>query len=100
MYMLMTYDVPAKRTQKFKKLLRRYLHHEQFSVFSGDITDAEAVRLRRELSQLMIPEDRVTEITAANRHNVRVTHLSKNPSGKGETKREEDKTHKSDYAVL
>ncbi len=100
MFMLMTYDVQARRTEKFKKLLRRYLNHEQYSVFSGDITEAEAVRLRRELSQLMIPEDRVTEVTAANRHNVHVTHLVKNPSGKGEIKREEDERHRRNYGVL
>ncbi len=59
MYMLITYDVEAKRTEKFKKLLRKYLIHEQYSVFSGDITEAKAIELRRELSRLMIPGDRV-----------------------------------------
>ena len=55
--MLVTYDVEAKRTAIFRKILRRYLNHEQYSVFSGDITEAEAIRLRRELSGVMIPED-------------------------------------------
>ena len=100
MYMLMTYDVEAKRTERFKKLLRRYLTHTQYSVFSGDITEAQAIKLRRALSQLMIPGDRVVEITAENRHNINVTHLTKADSGKGEIKRQSSRSHKSDFEVL
>ncbi|ADE15991.1 CRISPR-associated protein Cas2 [Nitrosococcus halophilus Nc 4] len=100
MYMLITYDVDAKRTEKFKKLLRRYLNHDQYSVFSGDITEAEAIRLHRELSRLMVPGDRVTEVTAANRRNINVTHLSKSDSGKGEMKRVPVEDHRRDFSVL
>ena len=100
MYMLMTYDVEAKRTEKFRKLLKRYLNHDQYSVFSGDITEAKAIELRRKLSQLMIPSDRVTEITAANRHNVDVVHISKDESGKGEVKREAINDHRRDFSVI
>lgn len=100
MYMLMTYDVAAKRTERFKKLLRCYLEHTQYSVFSGDITDAQAIKLRSELSQLMIPGDRVMEITSANRHNVSVVQLTKNESDKGKVKRQASRSHKSDFEVL
>lgn len=100
MYMMMTYDVEARRTGKFKKLLRRYLNHDQYSVFSGDITEAKAIELRRKLSQLMIPEDRVTEVTSANRHNVQVVHIVKNCSGKGEAQRQESNEHCRDFNVL
>lgn len=100
MYMVVTYDVEAKRTQKFKKLLRRYLSHTQFSVFTGDITEAKAIELRRELSLLMVPEDRVTEIAAANRKNVEVHALVKSESGKGEVKRVPCEEHKRDFSVL
>jgi len=100
MYMLMTYDVEAKRTNKFKKLLRRYLIHTQYSVFSGDITEAQAIKLRSSLSKLMIPGDKVVEITTENRHNITVTNLSKDESGKGEIKRQTSKSHKSDFEVL
>jgi CRISPR-associated protein Cas2 len=98
--MVMTYDITNKRTQKFKKLLGRYLVHTQFSVFTGDITEAKAVMLRREISLLMHAGDRVVEITAANRHNIDVHHIMKHPSGKGEVKRVEDTQHKTDYGVL
>lgn len=100
MYMLMTYDVEAKRTEKFRKLLCRYLTHDQYSVFSGDVTEAKAIELRCKLSRLMIPGDRVTEVTAANRHNVVVTHLTKNESGKGEVSRVAVDDHRRDFSVL
>jgi CRISPR-associated protein Cas2 len=100
MFMLVTYDVEATRTTLFRKLLRRYLNHEQYSVFTGDITEGNAVLLRRELSSIMIPGDRLTEITAANRRNVNVVHLVKDESGKGEVRREEDTRHRSDFDVL
>jgi CRISPR-associated protein Cas2 len=98
--MLMTYDVEASRTSIFRKLLRRYLNHEQYSVFTGDITEANAIRLRRELSEVMIPEDRLTEITAENRRNVNVVHLVKDSSGKGEVRRKDDDRHRCDFDVL
>lgn len=100
MFMLMTYDVEAKRTGKFRKLLRRYLNHEQYSVFTGDITDAQAITLRRELNQLMIPGDRLTEICAANRKNVEVNQLSISESGKGELRRTAVDDHRRDFSVL
>lgn len=100
MFMLFTYDVDAKRTGIFRKILRRYLNHEQYSVFSGNITEAEAVRLRRDVSAVMITEDRVTEITAANRRNVQIIHFVKAESGKGEISRQEDTWHKTDFGVL
>ena len=100
MYMVVTYDVEAKRTEKFKKLLRGFLTHHQFSVFLGDITEAQAIKLRRQLSQLMIPGDRVTEITTANRHNIEVNQLMKDESGKGEVQRVILDDHKRDFSVL
>jgi CRISPR-associated protein Cas2 len=100
MFMVVTYDVEAKRTNKFKKLLRRYLNHEQYSVFTGDITDAQAISLQRELSQLMIPGDRVTEIRAANRQNIEVCQLAKSETGKGELKRTPLDDHRRDFTVL
>ncbi len=100
MFMLVTYDVEAKRTNKFKKLLRRYLNHDQFSVFAGDITEAQAIKLRRELSLLMIAGDRVTEICAANRQNIEVHHLAKHENGKGDLMRVAMNDHRRDFAVL
>ena len=100
MYVLMTYDVEAKRTVKFKKLLRKYLNHTQYSVFSGDLSEAKLIELRRSISRLLQPRERVTEITAANRKNVDVVHFVKNDSGKGEAIRCKDNSHSTDFGVL
>ncbi len=100
MYILMTYDVEARRTEKFKKLLRKYLEHIQYSVFSGDLSEAKVIELRREISRLLKPSERVTEVSAANRKNIKVIHYIKSESGKGEAKRMEDTSHSSDFCVL
>ena len=100
MYVLMTYDVEARRTEKFKKLLRKYLEHIQYSVFSGDLSEAKVIELRREISRLLRPNERVTEISAANRKNVKVAHYTKTEFGKGEAKRNEDTSHSSDFYVM
>lgn len=100
MYVLMTYDVEAKRTHRFRKLLRRYLGHTQFSVFSGDLSEAKLFELRKKLAEVIKPGDRLTEITTQNRHNVKVVHLVCNDSEKGDVRRVEDLSHKSDFQVL
>ena len=100
MYVLMTYDVEAKRTEKFKKLLRRYLEHIQYSVFSGDLSEAKLTELRRSVSRLLHPGELVTEVVAANRNNVCVAHFVRSESGKGEAKRIEANNHASDYKVI
>lgn len=100
MYVLMTYDVQAKRTEKFKKLLRKYLEHIQNSVFSGDLPESKLIELRKSISQLLLPGENVTEVTAFNRKNVNVSHYVKNESGKGEVKRIIDNSHAVDFVVL
>lgn len=100
MYVLMTYDVKAKRTEKFKKLLRKYLEHIQNSVFSGDLQESKLIELRRAISQLLLPGENVTEVTAFNRKNVNVAHYVKHETGKGEVKRIVDTSHAVDFAVL
>jgi len=69
-------------------------------VFTGDITEAQAIELRREIGQLMIPGDKLTEISAANRQNVEVKHLSKSETGKCEMKRDDVDDHRRDFSVL
>jgi CRISPR-associated protein Cas2 len=100
MYVLMTYDVEAKRTEKFKKLMRRYLEHTQFSVFTGDLSEARLTELRRLVSRLLRPGEVVTEVVAANRNNVKVAHYIRSESGKGEAKRIETNSHTSDFRVI
>ena len=51
MYLISVYDICTsgeggkKRLPKVMKLLRKYLHHTQKSVFEGEITDAKFMAL-------------------------------------------------------
>lgn len=100
MFAVIMYDVEAKRTDKFKKLLRRYLQHTQYSVFCGDIKQSQLLALRQELADLMNEEDRIMEILTANRHNVEVCKLVKSPNGKGPLQRQPHDDHRRDFSVL
>jgi CRISPR-associated protein Cas2 len=78
MFVAITYDVQANRTEVFRKILTRFLTHEQNSVFMGDLTEASWKKLRASLSSAMIPGDRILKLEAKNKHNVSVSNLKKN----------------------
>lgn len=82
MFVLITYDVQSDRTELFRKILTRFLTHEQNSVFLGDLTESSWKKLRASLSSVMIPEDRILKLEAKNKHNLRASTLKKN-SGNG-----------------
>jgi CRISPR-associated protein Cas2 len=77
MYVLIAYDVEARRTRRFHKLLSRYLIQEQNSVFGGELTNATLLRLHRELAKIAREDDRLFQVIAENRHNVSVSLLFK-----------------------
>ncbi len=79
MYILITYDVEARRTALFRKVLSRYLLHEQNSVFGGDLTEAWLLMLHRDLARIAAEQDRIFQVEAPNRHNVSVSVLRKAP---------------------
>ncbi len=99
MYVLISYDVPAKRTERFRKILTRYLVHEQNSVFAGDLPESKLIKLRKELSAIATPEDRLIEITAANRRNVSVSVFQKNEDNSAFVPVRHDH-HKEDSAIF
>jgi CRISPR-associated protein Cas2 len=45
MYVILVYDLNAKRTNKMLKLCRKYLNWIQNSVFEGEITEAKLKEL-------------------------------------------------------
>ena len=45
MFVMISYDVPAKRTGVYKRLLKEFLVHEQASVFMGDLPESEVIKL-------------------------------------------------------
>jgi CRISPR-associated protein Cas2 len=100
MFVFMTYDVPAERTHLFCKLMRKYLGHEQFSVFFGDLAASRCEKLRLEVKTLMIPGDKIVEFVAENRNNIDIKFWSKDGSGTGVPKIVSDLRHKSDTHVL
>ncbi len=46
MYAILSYDVDAERTQIFKILAGRFLHHTHNSVFEGHITESQLMKLQ------------------------------------------------------
>ena len=53
MYVIMVYDVGVERVSKVLKIGRVYLTWIQNSVFEGEITDANFVRLQDEIAQVI-----------------------------------------------
>lgn len=57
MFVIVTYDVNAKRNNKVLKVCRKYLLHVQKSVFEGMITEARLKRLKNELAQVITKDE-------------------------------------------
>lgn len=51
MFVILVYDVGEKRVQKVLKTARKYLYWVQNSVLEGDISEANFVKLKQELSK-------------------------------------------------
>lgn len=51
MHIIVTYDVEANRTEKFKKMCQIYLLRVQNSVFEGDINEPQLMKLRDSLEK-------------------------------------------------
>ena len=99
MFVMVCYDVPAKRTDLYKKLLKEFLVHEQASVFMGDLPESELVKLVAKISKKIGPKDRVLKLVCKNRHNVQVFRLSKEALG-GQMRLDEDGWHGKDWALV
>ena len=56
MFVVMVYDIGEKRVQKVLKTSRKYLYWVQNSVFEGEITNANYIKLKTELKKI-IDED-------------------------------------------
>ena len=99
MFVMICYDVPAKRTVIYRKILKEYLLHEQASVFMGDLPESEIIKLVSKISHRIGPDDRVLKLVCRNRHNVDISRLSKKALG-GQMREEEDNWHGKDWAVV
>lgn len=99
MFVMVSYDVPAKRTDLYKKLLKEFLLHEQASVFMGDLPESEVIKMVAKISEKIEPEDRVLKLVCRNRHNVEVQRLSKDARG-GPMSQDKDKWHGENWSIL
>lgn len=59
MYVILMYDLNAKRVGKMLKLCRRYLNWIQNSVFEGEITEVQLRELRYKANDIMKDKDSV-----------------------------------------
>lgn len=57
MFVILVYDFGEKRVGKALKISRKYLHWVQNSVLEGDISEANYVKLKRELLSILNPEE-------------------------------------------
>lgn len=57
MHVILVYDIGEKRVAKVLKTCRKYLHWVQNSVFEGEITNANLVRLKGELKRIIKREE-------------------------------------------
>ena len=99
MFVMISYDVPARRTEIFKKMLKEFLVHEQASVFMGDLPESEVIKLGAKISERIGPKDRVLKLVCRNRHNVEVVRLSKDALG-GPMRQEEDGWHGKNWSII
>ncbi len=54
MYYIAVYDIASeKRLPKMLKLCRAYLHHVQYSVFEGSLSDASLAELKHKAKKIM-----------------------------------------------
>ena len=53
MFYIITYDVGVERVNKVKKVTRQFLKWEQNSVVTGDLTESQALELKKRLLDII-----------------------------------------------
>ena len=67
-YAFVFYDVGEKRVNKVFKICKKYLIHHQLSVFRGNITPSNLLKMKSEIQNTIVPnEDFVTIIKLINK---------------------------------
>lgn len=56
MYVILVYDVDVSRVNKMMKVCRQFLFHIQNSVFEGEITEANLVKLKLQIKDVIDEE--------------------------------------------
>jgi CRISPR-associated protein Cas2 len=61
MYVIVVYDIWNKKTNKVHKYLKKRLHWIQNSVFEGEISESEFIRMKAELKKLLSEINKTNE---------------------------------------
>lgn len=79
-YVFLFYDVGEKRVAKIFKICKKYLTHHQMSVFRGEITPSKIMALKREIKNVIEPdEDFVTIIKMYSRNSFEEESMGLSP---------------------
>lgn len=99
MFVVVAYDVDSKRTEKLRKVLARFLEHEQNSVFMGTIGEPGLREMRKNLADVSKPGDKLLLLMASNKHNIVLERLEKS-TGNGILETKEKNTHLKGSTIL
>ncbi len=84
-YVFVMYDVNEKRVNKIFKICKKYLSHYQNSVFRGEITPSNLIKLKGELNRKCNKdEDFISIIKMINESNFNEDIIGKNKRDKGD----------------
>ncbi len=81
MFVLVSYDVAAGRTETFRKLLSRYLVHEQNSVFCGLLDRPNFREMEAGLKDVSTEADQILMLVCRNRFNADLVRLGRETKG-------------------
>ncbi len=56
-YAFLMYDVNEKRVHKVFKICKKYFSHHQNSIFRGEISPSNLLKLKKELKEIINPEE-------------------------------------------
>jgi len=65
MYVIVVYDMPVQRVTKVHKFLKKRLNWIQNSVFEGELSKAEFVKLKGDLKKLVVPPRKSEELAGS-----------------------------------
>lgn len=69
------YDIGEDRINKIFKICKKYLEHYQNSVFCGEITPSNLLKLEDELKKIAIDDDKITILKFINKNVINETIL-------------------------
>lgn len=75
-YYIMVYDVEVSRVGKIHKYLKRYLSWVQNSVFEGELTESEILKVKKDIKKIIKEEeDSVLIFSVPSKNRLEKEHL-------------------------